>query len=276
MTETNFNEKTPPANAVYALFDLDYTLIPHDTLLMLCNYILRRRRFRIYYAIIFLPFLPLLALKLMSARSLKRVFMSFLWGLSREQVEAQARDFVKQDVMPEIYPEVRAILDEHKKKGHYVLLTTASPDIYVKYIAEELGVDAYRATKVDIPERTPLFLNIPGRNNKSYAKIQSMAELLPESLRKLVRQDNARYESPGDDNLKLPGSYAYSDSPADFPILRMAEHATLIHPLSSELRREGMEKNWTILRPDRPYKKDSGRITASIKQALGIYRSSGT
>ena len=75
----------------YAFFDLDHTLIPFDTQGLFCNHVLRREPWRIFYLLVFFPIVPFAALKLVGSRTLKRVFMSYLWRMKRERLNNTCR-----------------------------------------------------------------------------------------------------------------------------------------------------------------------------------------
>jgi len=64
----------------FALFDLDHTLLPHDTQALFCNFVLRREGWRRVFLIWFFLSLPFAALRLISLRTMKRVFSSYLVG----------------------------------------------------------------------------------------------------------------------------------------------------------------------------------------------------
>jgi len=254
----------------YAFFDLDFTLIPHDTLLLFCNYVLRRNRSRLFYALIFAPFLPFAALKLIGSEKLKRIFLCFLWRMPGSELEAAAESFVREEVLPEIYPELKIVLDEFRKKNVYTILNTASPEFYAKHIADALGFDACCATLMRVDEVMPLFPTFNAPNNKRYQKLFTMAPFLPPETRAFIESASATEIRPP----VVPDSHAFSDSPADLPLLRLAAKGTLVHPLSSRLIQEGEASGWNVVRPPRPYKGFPGRLWAQLRQALGLYRRS--
>ena len=76
----------------YALFDLDQTLIPWDTQLLFCNFVLKRMPLRRLYLLTLLPLLPFY--KLLGSDGLKRVFLNYLWGLSENRGRACPRCLV--------------------------------------------------------------------------------------------------------------------------------------------------------------------------------------
>jgi phosphoserine phosphatase len=108
------------------------------------------------------------------------------------------------------------------------VMNSASPEIYTGLIAERLGFEYSFGTKVVLPERMPLVPQLPGLNNKHAVKIETMREILPAGFK------------VGD---VLEDSYAYSDSSADLPMMRMVDHPVMVDP-SGRLREEGEREGW--------------------------------
>ena len=255
-----------------ALFDLDFTLIPHDTLLVFCNYVLKKERLRMLFLLVFAPAVPFAALRLLRGAGLKRIFLCFLWRMPSERLDAYARDFVRTCVTPEFYPEMRAKLEEHKRAGDLVVLNTASPEFYVRYIAEELGVDHCYATRLEFSERMPFRPAYIGSNNKRMAKMHAMRDILPgETAEFLAAHPAATADDPGYTAMTIPGSRAYSDSSADLPMLVISESAAVVHP-ASKLRERAERENWTILTPWRGYNSTRTRFLHAVLQLFGLYR----
>lgn len=258
----------------YAFFDLDYTLIPHDTILLLCNYMIRRNPLRLYYLLFFLPIIPFAALKLAGSATLKRFFLSYLAGIEKEKLDFIAREFVKNEVIPRVYPELIREINRHKEEGALTVLNTASPSFYVKYIAGTLGFDEFRGTDIRMQNRFPLIPSFTGGNNKRIVKLHKMKDLLPESASEEISRSGmtARGPSPDYDKIRIPNSIAYTDSPADLPMLLLSEKGVLVHPQSNELHRLAGPMGWTTVLPRRPYSGKVDHIWMMIKQLLGLYR----
>lgn len=244
------------ADRSFAFFDLDHTLLPFDTQAMFCNYVLQRERSRSFFLLGFLLIAILRACKLVRTVTAKRAFMGYLTGMSRETLQQRARDFVEKVVKPQIYPELLAIIEEHRKAGRILVLNTASPDFYPHEIARILGFDHCIATKVEPHDPMPFMPVVIGTNNKREAKIAAMRRELPDVATATEGQ--------------LKDSWSYSDSAADLPLLEFAGNAMLIHP-NSALAAIGRERGWKILTPNRPYGSKLGDIFCSLQQALGIY-----
>jgi len=244
-----------PMDDRYALFDLDQTLLPHDTQALFCNYVLRREGWRRVYLLWFLPCLPLAAVRLVSLRTMKRLFFSYLVGMTRATLDAHVADFLESDFDASLYPAVVAELERNRAEGRVLILNSASPEFYLKGIATKLGFDHCLGTAMEIPATMPFLPVITGPNNKHGAKVTAMRErgLIPEDV------------------VMLADSWAYSDSSADLPLLELVENAVMIHP-GAKLAAVGAEHGWRTMTPARPYAgKWAGRL-AACAQACGLYR----
>lgn len=237
----------------YALFDLDQTIVPWDTQLLFCNFVLKRERLRTLYLLGFIPFSPFA--KLLGPETMKRVFLNYLAGMNADVLDAYAREFVEELIPNGLYTEVVDIVEKHKAEGRLTILNSASPEIWVKYISEKLGFDHYYGTQVQVGERVGLFPEILGKNNKGEVKIGRMKKHFPQG-----------WEA----GQVLPDSYGYSDSHADLPMLMLCERNVMVHP-TDKLREMGEKYGWKEIQPLRPTanKKEFG--IACAKQAVGFY-----
>lgn len=255
-----------PAAGRFALFDLDHTLLPHDTQGLLANHVLRIARWRTALHLPFLALAPARVPGLVSTVFLKRLFLGYLWRLPKPRLAEIIEDFVTREVEPRLYPELKDEPARHRREGRITVLNSASPEFYVEAIARRLGFDHWFGTRVDLGGggRVPWMPRINGPNNKRAAKLERMRDLLGVA---------PNQPWPGHDGrAPLADSWAYSDSSADVPLLRLAEHKVLIHP-SEGFRRTGESENWdmTILLPPRPYRNETGAKFASLRQAFGLY-----
>ena len=239
----------------FAFFDLDHTLLPFDTQALFCNFVLQREGWRRVWLLWFLPCVPLAALRLLSLRTMKRLFLGYLVGMSREQLAAHVAAFLESDFAAALYPSVVAEVKRHRSEERILVLNSASPDFYLHGIAAQLGFDHVFGTRLVVPDRLPWLPKIEGPNNKHGEKITAMREagLIPEKSRVLA------------------DSWSYSDSSADLPLLELVEHAVMIHP-GEKLATIGAKHGWRTMSPRRPYAgKWSGRL-ATLRQVLGCYR----
>ncbi|WP_035611991.1 HAD-IB family hydrolase [Haloferula sp. BvORR071] len=231
-----------------ALFDLDGTLIAWDTQMLFCDHVLKREGWRRAYLLFFAAFLP--AAKVLGDEGMKRVFLSYLWGTDRPQLEIWVRDFVAEFFPARCYPEMLEKLQAHRDAGHLTVLASASPEFYVQEVGRVLGFDLAFGTPVEFERRVPL---LPGLvNHKSGEKVRRLSEIMKRSA----------------DGL-WPRSHGYSDSSADLPMLECCVENTLVNP-SSSLTRIGEARGWEIARPAKPWKNRQGQAWEILRRISGL------
>jgi HAD superfamily phosphoserine phosphatase-like hydrolase len=240
----------------FAFFDLDHTLLPHDTQALFCNYVLKRERWRTLLHLTFVPFALFRAAGLISTLRAKRAFMGYLWGMPEKRLQQYAQEFALNSARPWCYPEMLAIVEQHRSEGKKLILNTASPDFYGKWIAKELCFDLCYATKTYLKDRLEFHPSIL-TNNKHAAKIEAMYEDQP-SIKALTESE------------RRLSCVAYSDSKADLPLLRLGVNGFLVHP-NVALEAVGQKEGWPVLRPKRPYCSKWGDMWAVIRQMMGMY-----
>ncbi|MFZ4764110.1 MAG: HAD family hydrolase [Roseimicrobium sp.] len=240
----------------FAFFDLDHTLLPFDTQALFANFVQRREPWRRAYVFAFAPVAALRASGVVRTVTVKRAFMSYLWGMKRDRLEQLAREFAQTEVLHWAYPELRAAMAEHRAAGRTLVLNTASPDFYAREIALALGFDHCIATQIDTPSAMPFWPRVRGVNNKRGAKLDAMRRNLPAVASATAQQ--------------LRDSWSYSDSKADLPLLEFVGHAVLVHP-DAALAALGKERGWGLMLPARPYASKLGDLGCSVRQALGCW-----
>ncbi|MBK1883867.1 haloacid dehalogenase-like hydrolase [Luteolibacter pohnpeiensis] len=238
---------TPPVGI--ALFDLDGTLIPWDCQLLFRHFVVRREPWRRIFLPVFLVFLPLT--RLLGAGGMKRVFLSYLWRMSPECLEAYCREFAE-SVMPSIYPDLLQKLETHRSEGHLLILASASPEFYVKEIGALLGFDLTLATPVETAPSPRFFPDLD--NHKGHAKVRKLHEVLPSS-----------YFEDG----QLIHCHGFTDSTADLPMLEWCETATVVNP-SPTLARKAEAEGWEIVRPTRPWSSKADFLRRLVLLLFGI------
>jgi HAD superfamily hydrolase (TIGR01490 family) len=229
-----------------ALFDLDGTLIPWDCQLLFRHHVVRQEPWRRVFLPVFLGLLPFYPI--LKTEGMKRVFLSYLWGMLPEKVAVYSKDFAV-SVMPAIYSELRKEIERHRRAGHLLVLTSASPEFYVSEIGRSLGFDLVLGTVVTPGE---LFPDL--ENHKGAAKVARLRDLLPVSYF---------------DGSQLRACHGYTDSTADLPMLELCQRATLVNP-KPELLDIGTVQGWQVVRPARPWKSKADFVVRSLKLLFGI------
>ena len=196
--------KEPPA---FAFFDFDGTMIPGDSIAAFVRYarkrgIMPRREF----------FRALLAaaryvLGLMSAADSKNAALRFRMRLSEEDREALDRDFVRDCLLPRIYPQAKACIAAHRQAGQQPVIVTASTENYMRIVADSLNISALLATPLN-PDGTV------GENCRGEEK--------PRRIRAWLQEQGREAD--------FAASYAYGDSKSDLPMLLMCGHPVQVNP----------------------------------------------
>ncbi len=191
-----------------ALFDMDGTLFSGDSQLRFARWILRRHGWRRLYLFLLVPCGILRALRLFDTPRMKRAFLSYAYGMKKEELLAECRAFVQQELLPATFAPVLERLKAHQQAGDTTVLCSASPHWWVQFYGEALGFTHTMGTPVELGERVELFpaISSPG-NNKGANKLLRLAEL------GITRAD-----------------IGYTDSRADLPMLSICRRAVLIHP----------------------------------------------
>lgn len=229
-----------------ALFDLDGTLIAWDCQLLFRHFVLKHEPWRAIFLPVFLAFLPLAGL--LGAAGMKRVFLSYLWRIEPAVLAEYSRKFAA-TLMPSVYSELRAKLEQQRAAGHFLILASASPECYVAEIGNALGFHLTLGTPVEFG---PFFPDL--ENHKGAAKVERLKELLPVS-----------YFAEG----KLINCHGYTDSTADLPMLELCESVTVVNP-SSRLTHLAEESAWEIIRPKRPWSTKLGFSGRVLCLLLGL------
>jgi len=135
-------------------------------------------------------------------------------------------------IEPLVFAEALFLIDEHTRAGRKVYVVSASPEDFVTPIAKMVGIDNVIATKI----RTDgLGRYVPELDQ------YVMGEGKVEAITRIAEADD----------IDLEGSYAYTDSFTDMPMLEAVGHPVVVNP-DKELREAAEENEWPIIEFQRP------------------------
>ena len=147
-------------------------------------------------------------------------------GWQAERVQRLVRETLQEVIDPLVYAEALDLFEEHRRAGRDLYLVSSSESEIVKPLAEYLGVPRVVATVAGIDEG--------GRYDGTLefycygeAKAQAIAAEAAER------------------GIDLAGSYAYSDSVTDLPMLEVVGNPTAVNP-DRELREHALKAGWEI------------------------------
>ena len=162
----------------------------------------------------------------------RRTALRLAAGWEQEGLRRFARDHLAEVIEPIVYDEALDLFAHHRAEGRLLVLVSASPVEIVAPLADHLGVDEYVAT-------TPM-IDAEGRYTgevEFYAHGPGKAEAILRLAHEL--------------GLDLAGSWAYTDSATDLPMLELVGHPVAVNP-DRDLRREAEKRGWLILEFDNP------------------------
>jgi HAD superfamily hydrolase (TIGR01490 family) len=191
------------------VFDLDGTITYKDTFLpFVIGFFVRRPRLRL--TLLWLPVSVFLyAIRRLSAGALKQRFcQAFLGGAPVDSILAWAQTFAKRVASQGCRPHILARIEEFKRQGARLILLSASPDIYVREIANELGISEVISTEVEIGMKR-FSGKVIGENCKGAEKLHR----LKAHLNGLSGQVSV---------------VAFGDRTSDLPVLRWAGEGWLV------------------------------------------------
>ena len=153
-------------------------------------------------------------------------------GWPRAVVQRVGRAIVD-DLMDEVAPFARLLVQEHQEAGRPVVMATTTPYDLVKPFADALGLDDVIATRYGLRDDGTYDGTIDGEFVWGRGKLNSV---------------KAWSRTKGID---VRASWAYSDSFYDLPLLTAAGHATAVNP-DVRLAIVAAARRWPVLHLDVP------------------------
>ncbi|HEY2442577.1 MAG TPA: HAD family hydrolase [Streptosporangiaceae bacterium] len=151
-------------------------------------------------------------------------------GLSRGWPADQVREIVARHldelILPHVYAEARALIEEHRAAGRDVIIVSSSGHEVVDPIAAMLGVDRVIATRMTVADgRYTGEMDFHAYGPAKAAGVRALA---------------------AERGYRLPDCYAYSDSATDLPLLETVGHPHVVNP-DRALRGIARQRGWPIL-----------------------------
>lgn len=179
-----------------------------------------------------------------------RVYMQALCkGWPVEQVKSIVAETLDDIVDPIVYAEAMELIAQHREAGREVIVISSSGTEIVEPIGERLGVDRAIGTQMAVDADGTYTGEI-----LFYAYGEGKAE----AMRALAAEDG--YD--------LSGSYAYTDSHTDLPMLEVVGHPVAVNPDDS-LRATAEERGWPTVDFEKPeaMRSHQARDTALVAAA---------
>ncbi|MBL4868355.1 MAG: HAD family hydrolase [Pseudomonadales bacterium] len=150
-----------------------------------------------------------------------------LTQFSAATLDTLRADFLQKQVEPMLQTKAFELLEKHRKLGHYLLIITATNKFVTEPIAKRLGVDDLIATDPEI---------IDGRYTGKVSGVPCYQE------GKVTRLSAWLKDKPFD----LSGSFFYSDSYNDLPLLKLADNPVAVDA-DDKLTAYAQQHRWPII-----------------------------
>jgi HAD superfamily hydrolase (TIGR01490 family) len=222
-----------PVNA--AFFDLDKTIISRSSSLALsrplyrAGMVSRSQLLRSAYAqLVYL----LIGADERRMERLKEGMLQLTKGWDRAQVERLVEEVILDVIDPYVYQEALDLMAKHQEEGRSLYIVSSSPEEIVRPLAHHFGVAGVIATRAEVggDNRYTGLLEFYAYGERKAQAIREMADRM---------------------GLDLSGSYAYSDSATDAPMLEVVGHPVAVNP-DKDLRRIAQERGWEVLQFRKP------------------------
>ncbi len=145
----------------------------------------------------------------------------------REQLEMWRKDYIEEKIKPVILPKAIDLIEDHRQRGHELLIITATNRFITQPIADELKIEHLIACEPEL---------IDGQYTGQVTGTPSFAEGKVTRFNEWLAKVDQRHEE----------TWFYSDSHNDIPLLKVVDHAVAVDPdetLSAEADRNG----WSII-----------------------------
>ncbi|MDH3514702.1 MAG: HAD-IB family hydrolase [Gammaproteobacteria bacterium] len=145
----------------------------------------------------------------------------------RATLDGWHRQYMRDKILPMIMPAARALVERHRRQGDTLVIITATNRFVTGPIAREFNIEHLIATE---PEE------IHGRFTGQVAGTPCYREGKVARLKSWMQQQHQT----------LKGSWFYSDSHNDLPLLSIVDHPVAVDP-DETLGREARQRGWPIL-----------------------------
>ncbi|MBM3670666.1 MAG: HAD family hydrolase [Actinobacteria bacterium] len=180
---------------------------------------------------------------------LRVAMLDMIRGWNRDHVATIVREALEEVVTPIIFAEALELIAEHQAAGRRVVIVSSAPEEVVAPLGDFLGVDEVIATRAEVDD-TGAYTGELSYYGYGPHKAEAIQELA------------AR------EGIDLTGSFAYSDSVTDEPMLRAVGNPVVVNP-DRELARIARDEEWPVRHFVRPVRLRD-RVPVPPKPALAV------
>ncbi|MEE9494330.1 MAG: HAD family hydrolase [Gammaproteobacteria bacterium] len=146
---------------------------------------------------------------------------------SRKQLESWRQQFMEEKIQPIMLATAHTLIKQHRDNGDTLVIITATNRFITEPIATAYGIDHLLATEAEM---------INGEYTGGTTGIACFQQGKVERLHDWLKQHNA----------SLEGSWFYSDSHNDLPLLELVDHPIAVDP-DEKLRSTARLHGWPVM-----------------------------
>jgi len=215
-------------NMTLALFDLDNTLLSGDSDYEWGGFLVRKKLVdETVYEAANIHFYEQYKQGVLDIHEFSAFSFTPLAERSMEELKILHQEFMQEVISSLMGDKAKALVEQHREAGHTLMVITATNSFITRPIVEAFGIEHLLATEPKIV------------NGRYTTKIDGTPCF---HQGKVVRLD-AWLEQH---NVSLDGSYFYSDSHNDLPLLEKVAHPIAVDP-DEKLAEIANQKGWKVM-----------------------------
>jgi HAD superfamily hydrolase (TIGR01490 family) len=220
------NKSAQPHLKPLAVFDLDNTLLDGESDLIWGNFLLSRKLVKPDFMKKIQQYLVEYAAGTVDYFAYGKYLLMPVLGLTSHELQLLMDDFIK-TFPPIVRPQLTQRIEYHRLHGFTILLVTATVSLLAKPIASLLGIEHLICTIAGMQDGKPVggLVDLPALGQEKVTKVRTWIKSQP---------------------VTLEGSWGYSDSYTDLPILQLVQNPVAVSP-DEKLREHAMENGWQII-----------------------------
>jgi HAD superfamily hydrolase (TIGR01490 family) len=218
-----------------AFFDFDKTLVEAETSKLIVRYlwdhpkIMREKRVDLFYLFKLFIINEIYMLNLYSDVKMSLLMIEFFKGRDRETFEKAAPDLYGNYIKPKLSPTLLAVLEEHRKLKHALVLISGGIRYPLEPAMKDLGFHHLRCTELEV-----------GTDGLLTGRPVDNKVCIRDEKRTVINK--FAYEQ----GIDLSASYAYGNHESDIPMLDLVGHPIAVTP-TGRLRKIARKRGWPII-----------------------------
>ena len=214
-------------NMTLALFDLDNTLLSGDSDYEWGSFLVRKKLVdEVAYEAANLRFYEQYKQGQLDILEFSAFSFKPLSVRSMEELKELHQEFMQEVISPLMGDKAKGLVEYHRKKGHTLMIITATNSFITRPIASAFGIDNLLATEPKI-ENGRYTTEVDGTPCFHQGKVVRLDEWLVQN------------------NSSLEGSYFYSDSHNDLPLLEKVTFPIAVDP-DEKLEEIAKQRGWKV------------------------------